>query len=102
MKFSISFNIPDGVDVGLAEVDKCTADVSISGVSVAAMRKVLAELSEMSLRDFARLATLSALTHDEDIDKVVESGIVDWCSFGSALPDAILSSGKHPLNTQPT
>ena len=67
---------------------ECFADVSISNVRIESLANVLAELSKLSVNDFARLATLSSFKPDHDAeDKDVESFLRRLASPHSGLAD---------------
>lgn len=103
----MTYHLPDGVDLYPTAgkdgtLSKCSADVSLVGVPVESMRRVLAELSEIVVKDFARLSTLSCFkSNDASVDKAVESSLIEFCSIGSACKDAVLSDCVNPLKSQP-
>ena len=103
MKISITYNFPDGKGHdGNSLEDNCTASISIENLGAIHLRRVLAELSEMAVRDLARLGVLSAFKpSDDEADKGIESAIITDCSHGSGLSDAVLCSGVHPLRSHP-
>lgn len=103
MKISIIYNFPNEMECnGKSLEEDCTASIHIEELSVLHMRRVLAELSEISVRDFARLGVLTAFKHGNDAsDKEIESQIIIDCSKGSGLPDSALYSGVQPLKSHP-
>lgn len=103
MKISVTYNFPDGESHnGNSLKTDCTASICIEDLSVLHMRRVLAELSEMTVKDFARLGVLTAFKRDDDIaDKEIESIILRDCSCGSGVPDSVLYSGVQPLKNHP-
>lgn len=102
MEIDIKYHLPDGEALDGFMFDECTADVSVKGIAVVSLRRVLAELSEITARDFARLAALSSFkTNDDSVDNRVESRLREWVSLGSGLDGAVLSSGVHPFSSQP-
>ena len=74
MTITVSYHLPDGVALDPSRTFECFADVSISNIRMESLANVLAELSRLSVNDFARLATLSSFKPDHDAeDKDVES-----------------------------
>ena len=103
MKISVTYNFPNGENHKGNSLEKdCAASICIEDVSVLHMKRVLAELSEMVVRDFARLGVLTAFKSDDDtVDAEVESMILRDCSGGSGIPDAVSYSGVQPLKNHP-
>ena len=102
MDINVTYHLPDGKSLGDFMLDECTADVSVKGIAIESMRRVLAELSEITARDFARLAALSSFkTNDDSVDKRLEARLREWVSLGSGLDGAVLSSGIHPFSNHP-
>lgn len=88
MKISISYHFPDGIALDSSRTFECFADVSISNIRIESLANVLAELSKLSVNDFARLATLSSFKPDNDrCDKDVESFMRTLASPHSGLAD---------------
>lgn len=73
MTITVSYHLPDGVALDPSRTFECFADVSISNIRMESLANVLAELSRLSVNDFARLATLSSFkpAHDADDRDVV-------------------------------
>lgn len=102
MEINVTYHLPDGEALDGFMIEKCKADVSVKGIAVESMRRVLAELSEITARDFARLAALSSFkSGDDSADNRVEARLREWVSLGSGLDGAALSSGVHPFSNQP-
>lgn len=107
MKIGVTYHLPDGV--GLyptagedGELSRCKVDVCIDGLQMESARRVLAELSEVVVKDFARLSALSCFkSNDASLDKETESSLVEYCSVGSACDGAVLSDRVNPLSSQP-
>lgn len=88
MTISVSYHLPDGTALDSSRATECFADVSISNICIESLANVLAELSKLSVNDFARLATLSSFKSDCDADdKDVESFMRRLASPHSGLPD---------------
>lgn len=88
MTISVSYHLPDGMGLDSSRTFECFADVSISNVRIESLANVLAELSKLSVNDFARLATLSSFKPDHDAeDKDVESFLRRLASPHSGLAD---------------
>ena len=80
MKISVSYNFKGGA------VEDNTATIILEDISVAQMKRVLCELSEMSVNDFARLGALTTSPGDElteEETRNIESFLRRCCSPGN-------------------
>lgn len=77
MKVYILYNSPN--DDGL--LANHTATIFVNDVKVEHMHKVLKELSEITVKDFARLASISSLNGDDEDH--VEKAIYQMCKNSS-------------------
>lgn len=77
MKVCILYDSPN--DNG--SLDKHTATVLLKDVQIEHLHKVLSELSEITIKDFARLASISTMQGDDN--EHIEKAIYQMCKHSS-------------------